>query len=56
MQFRHPLTGSDAIGPLRFALRDLFWLTLLVAVVCVNWITYRAAMDYKAERDAALKA
>ena len=41
---------------MRFTLRDLFWLTLLVAVVCVNWITYRAAMEYKAERDAALKA
>ena len=41
---------------MRFTLRDLFWLTLLVDVVCVNWLTYRAAMEYKAERDAALKA
>jgi len=40
---------------MRFTLRDLFWLTLLVAVVCVNWITYRAAMEYKADADAANK-
>jgi hypothetical protein len=41
---------------MRFTVRDMFWLTLLAAVVCVNWITYREAMNYKAERDAALKA
>ena len=41
---------------MRFTLRDLFWLTLLAAVVCVNWVTYRAALNYKAERDAAEKA
>ena len=41
---------------MRFTLRDLFWLTLLGAVVCVNWITYRAALEYRDERDAALKA
>jgi hypothetical protein len=41
---------------MRFTLRDLFWLTLLVAVCCVQWLTYRAALKAARERDEAVRA
>jgi hypothetical protein len=41
---------------MRFTTRDLFWLTLLVAVCCVNWSLHRHAVRLQAENDELTRA